>query len=149
MLSTLPKNLQQIIIFIFGHWGSGLTFPRCWKLCLYFFKLLLRVWSIHLSSTIFISYELLLRELQNNMILSVMISIYFHAVDKNTTIFKSRSAWVKPIRHFVAVQLSQFCSVHFFTHAGDSSYQYLVLVRLFYLPVCIYWLIFSGFICWH
>lgn len=29
--------------------------------------------------------------------------MFFFAVDKNTTIFKSRSAGVKPVRYFVAM----------------------------------------------
>lgn len=58
---------------------------------LFEFKFLLRVLSIHLSSTIFFSYDLLLRALQNTMILSVIISIYFHTVDKNTTVFQVKN----------------------------------------------------------
>lgn len=92
------------------------------------FKFLPRVWSIHLSSMVFRFWELLLRELQNSVVLSVIMPVYCLSVD-NTAIFKLWSARAKPIRPFVTLQLSQFCLVHFCTHAAGSIYQYLVLLK--------------------
>lgn len=105
------------------------------------FKFLPRVWSIHLSSTIFHFWELLLRELQKNVILSVIIPIYFLSVG-NTAIFKLWSARVKPIRPSVALQLSQLCLVHFCTQAAGSIYQYLVLLSDPFLGLTVFTTLF-------
>lgn len=110
------------------------------------FKFLRRVWSIHLSSTIFHFWELLLRELQKNVILSVIIPIYFLSVG-NTAIFKLWSARVKPIRPSVALQLSQLCLVHFCTHAAGSVYQYLVLLSDPFIGLIVFTSSFFSWFC--
>lgn len=57
----------------------------------------------------------------------MIVSVQFYAVDKNTTVFKSKSAQVKSARHFVVAQ-SVCPLVHFIICVDDSSYWYSVLL---------------------
>ncbi|POI31823.1 hypothetical protein CIB84_004426 [Bambusicola thoracicus] len=57
----------------------------------------------------------------------VIVSIQFYAVDKNTTVFKSKGAQVKSARRFVIAQ-SVCPLVHFIIYVDDSSYWYSALL---------------------